>query len=148
MRFIAHRGNFEGPSEHENDPKYIVEALGRGFDVEIDVWRVKGKFFLGHDKPKYEVDISLLNQWGARLWLHCKNFEVLCYFAGPHYHYFWHETDKYTLTSDGLIWTYPRNPARYTNSVLVVEDGDDWKRYISGATYAICGDDASILEDL
>ena len=43
MKFIAHRGLFQGPDkDKENNPDQIYEALGKGFDVEIilDVMRV------------------------------------------------------------------------------------------------------------
>lgn len=56
MRLIAHRGNTSGPSEFENSPAHIVSAIKAGFDVEIDVRYIDGKFMLGHDKPTYEVD--------------------------------------------------------------------------------------------
>jgi len=38
MYYISHRGNLSGSQpEFENKPAYIVEALNKGFDVEIDV---------------------------------------------------------------------------------------------------------------
>jgi hypothetical protein len=52
MILISHRGNLNGPNpERENHPDYIWEALRAGFEVEIDVWWVEGKFKLGHDEP-------------------------------------------------------------------------------------------------
>ena len=37
MKFISHRGNLNGPiEEYENHPEYILEALKKGFNVEID----------------------------------------------------------------------------------------------------------------
>ena len=45
MKLISHRGNLEGPNpERENHPDYIYGALQAGYDVEIDVWWVEGKF--------------------------------------------------------------------------------------------------------
>ena len=39
MIYISHRGNIEGKSEkNENNPEYIMKAVDKGFDVEIDVW--------------------------------------------------------------------------------------------------------------
>ena len=39
MILISHRGNLKGINpQRENEPLYIVEALEKGFDVEIDVW--------------------------------------------------------------------------------------------------------------
>ena len=38
MKYIAHRGNMNGPSALENHPDHIREALQAGFDVEVDTW--------------------------------------------------------------------------------------------------------------
>ena len=51
---VAHRGNTGGKTEHENRPVYLSNAARDHF-VEVDVWYVDGKIFLGHDEPTYEV---------------------------------------------------------------------------------------------
>ena len=52
MKFISHRGNLNGPiEEYENHPEYILEALKKGFNVEIDVRVKNDTFYLGHDFP-------------------------------------------------------------------------------------------------
>ena len=57
MKFISHRGNTDGPNlEWENDPSRIEEVLEKGYDVEIDVWKIGSKLFLGHYGPEYTVD--------------------------------------------------------------------------------------------
>ena len=73
MKLIAHRGNINGPNkEKENHPDHINDALKIGYDVEIDIWHVNCKWYLGHDEPKYEVtDYSFLQKDG--LWIHAKN---------------------------------------------------------------------------
>ena len=49
---ISHRGNIDGRNvEYENNPNYIEAAINLGYDVEIDVWFIDGKFMLGHDEP-------------------------------------------------------------------------------------------------
>lgn len=72
---ISHRGNIDGPNEDlENTVEYIREAAKK-FRVEIDVWYIDGKFFLGHDKPGDEIDkLFLLSD---ALIVHCKNYEAL-----------------------------------------------------------------------
>ncbi len=41
MFLISHRGNISGKlPERENTVDYIQEALGLGYDVEVDVWMV------------------------------------------------------------------------------------------------------------
>ena len=46
MIYISHRGNLDGKSEKdENNPEYVMNAVKKGFDVEIDVWFKEGNFF-------------------------------------------------------------------------------------------------------
>lgn len=110
---IAHRGNTQGPSDKENSPQHLMAALLQGLDVEADVWFKNGKLFLGHDKPVYEMPRLFLNELSQRFWFHCKNLEALDYFSVsfPGLNYFWHESDKYTMVSSGVIWTYPGEEA-------------------------------------
>ena len=106
MKLISHRGNLNGkiPKE-ENSPKYILNALKEGFDVEIDVWYKDDNFFLGHDGPEYEVETKFLEN--KKLWCHAKNLDALFNLSKTNSIYFWHQEDDYTLTSNGYIWTYP-----------------------------------------
>jgi len=106
MKYIAHRGNLNGPNPNkENNPDYITEALKQGYDVEIDVWYEDNRYFLGHDKPQYEVDIGFLKN--SSFWCHAKNIDALNMMLNYNINCFWHEDDSVTLTSKGLIWTYP-----------------------------------------
>lgn len=106
MIFISHRGNLNGTnSDRENSPSYIEEALNQGFDVEVDVWFVDGKFYLGHDSPQYETDYKFLVN--EKLWCHAKNIEALLEMKKYVIHYFWHEKDTVTLTSKNYVWAYP-----------------------------------------
>jgi len=108
MIYISHRGNLKGRNvERENEPEYIDEAINAGFDVEIDMWWVDGRVYLGHDEPKYEVDNEWLVDRVDKLWVHCKNVELLNWIRSTILHYFWHEEDTLTLTSKQHIWVYP-----------------------------------------
>lgn len=112
MKLIAHRGNTEGPNPlEENKIEYIEEAIENGFDVEIDIWFFPqtNQFFLGHDKPDYPATIFWLAKNIDKLWIHCKNIDALYEFSSntSGYNYFWHDTDRYTLTSKDYIWAYP-----------------------------------------
>ena len=72
MILISHRGNIDGPNEAmENNPIYINTALESGYDVEVDVYSVSGKCFLGHDIPQYEVEWDYLSN--SKFWCHAKN---------------------------------------------------------------------------
>lgn len=107
MIIIAHRGNTNGPQPSlENDPRYLQEAIDKGYSVEVDVWLWGGNFMLGHDTPQYYPvnDQFLLS---SKVWCHAKNIEGLLALQNMRANCFWHETDKYTLTSHGYVWTYP-----------------------------------------
>ena len=106
MILISHRGNIDGPNHDlENSPDYIETALSAGYDVEVDVWFEKAKWYLGHDKPEYQVDEKVFShsQW----WCHAKNIEALEGLMKLGARCFWHQEDDVTLTSDGYLWTYP-----------------------------------------
>jgi hypothetical protein len=125
MILISHRGNINGKNpEKENHPSYIQEALSQGYQVEIDVWYKYG-WWLGHDKPQYQWDKDI---FPTGVWCHCKNVEALNMFrTNVQYpclcEYFWHQTDDYTLTSGGYIWTYPGKQLGYFfNSIAVLPE--------------------------
>ncbi len=103
MKFISHRGNISGPvPELENKPDYINQALNFGYEVEIDVWYVNSKFFLGHDSPKYEISLEFLKN--KKLWCHLKNIEAFKQISKLNdIHWFWHEEDKLAITSKGYV---------------------------------------------
>ena len=106
MIFISHRGNLRGPNpKYENSPEYVLTALNQGYEVEIDVWFINNRFMLGHDSPKYSIEESFLLK--ENIWCHAKNFEALIELKKLNAHYFWHESDSYTITSKNIIWAYP-----------------------------------------
>jgi hypothetical protein len=108
MIYISHRGNLKGRNtERENQPEYIDEAITAGFDVEIDLWFIDGRTYLGHDEPQYEVDDKWFGARADKLWVHCKNVESLNWIRSTILHYFWHENDTLTLTSKQYMWAYP-----------------------------------------
>jgi len=109
---IAHRGNLNGPNpEEENRPEYIKKSIALHFQCEVDVWKIENDWFLGHDEPKYRVDFKFFKDHQHDLWLHCKNEDALYYFYRTFdrkdFNFFWHDTEKYILTSRGDIWCYP-----------------------------------------
>jgi hypothetical protein len=112
MILISHRGNIDGkiPSV-ENHPSYIDTALNLGYDVEIDVWYVDDKLYLGHDVPQYEVSLEWLELRSPSLWIHCKDMNSLSYFneysnkISSQFNYFSHDVDMGVLTSHNYIWS-------------------------------------------
>ena len=109
MILISHRGNLDGKNEKfENHPEYILEAKKKGFEVEIDVWFQNNNFYLGHDKPQYKIDQNFLED--EKFWCHAKSPKALFELSKINCHYFWHDTDDYTITNKGYIWIYPNKP--------------------------------------
>ena len=109
MIFISHRGNTHGTNPNrENHPDYIDEAITHGFVVEIDVWFLNYKWWLGHDKPQYNLSPQLFAYDTNNLIFHAKNptaLEKLMEYSDKHF--FWHQEDEYTITSNGIVWVYP-----------------------------------------
>lgn len=123
MIIIAHRGNLNGPNpDKENHPDYIMEAFKSGFDVEIDLRLIDNKLYLGHDIPQYEINKDFLFLSG--LWIHCKNIEALRFLLEykQYLNFFFHDKDNCTLTSQGFIWTYPKNLLITNKSIAVMPE--------------------------
>ena len=145
MKIIAHRGNLDGPNPlRENSIDYIEEAISEGFDVEIDLRHKDHNFYLGHDQPQYHVPMTWLVKWKDKLWIHCKDLESLDIISSSpvDFHYFWHEHDRYTITSLGFGWVYPGQPP-YKKSVIVLPEKSSYfdEQYAkSNRFYAVCTD--------
>ena len=140
MILISHRGNLKGPHPDENHPDYILRALVAGFNVEIDVWFINGKFKLGHDEPTYDFPFELFENHFSKLWLHCKNVEAMVAlneFPNENLlNYFFHQEDDITLTSKGYIWAYPgKQPIKNSIAVMPELNKDDLTQAIG-----ICSD--------
>ena len=139
MKLISHRGNIHGSNkELENNPNQIDICIKMGYDVEVDLRydELTGSVWLGHDKAQYPITWYWLSERSHELWIHCKDFKTLNEISSmPGYNYFWHQTDDYTLTSKGYIWTYPGKKVG-PKSVLVDVNGDS----IDKECYGICSD--------
>ena len=111
MIFIAHRGNINGPSERENSPAYLLEAIKEGYYVETDLWIIsysdEEKLYLGHDNPQYEIQVAFLLDIKDKLFCHCKNIHALQFIINyhPEIECFFHDVEEYVLTSKNKIWT-------------------------------------------
>ncbi len=128
-RLISHRGNINGKNELlENNPDYIEVALSKGYDVEIDLWIDNDGFYLGHDEPTYPVTLNWLVERSLKLWVHCKDLKTIEELKRLEYenginsiHYFFHNTDDTTITSQGKLWVYPgKQPIK--NSIAVMPE--------------------------
>ncbi len=139
QKLISHRGNIDGAEKNiENTTFAIEKAINNGFDCEVDLWINEKSIYLGHDKPQYKIELSFLNEFRDKLWIHCKNFEALVYMQNidHDFNYFWHENDRFTITSKGYLWTYPGN--KYSeNSVIVNLDKN---LILESNCFGICSD--------
>ena len=123
MILISHRGNINGKDESkENKPSYIVDAIRKGYNVEVDFWYDNGKFVLGHDEPQYSVPLDFIENYYRYLWIHCKNHDALSKLVeidrgGVYFNYFWHDSDDVIITSKGYMWA---NPGTYIEGSIAV----------------------------
>ena len=127
MNFISHRGNLTGKGDKENHPDQIKLCVDQGFEVEIDVWSIDDKLYLGHDSAQYSIDFMFLCTTPG-LWLHCKNIEALrkCKSSQYNLNYFSIDKDDFVLTSRGNIWLSPTYRKLYKQSICVMPEDERW----------------------
>lgn len=152
-KFIAHRGNINGPSEYENKPEYILSSLSKNpfIYVEIDIWVVTTTdttigitVYTGHDYPQYKVDLSFLLDIQKRTYFHAKNHAALLYLlknikesAGI----FSHDIDPVVLTSNNELWCYPG--CETTGGICVMPEmikDDEFRKKCIDESIGICSD--------
>lgn len=140
MKLISNRGNINGVNvELENTHVYIQEAINKGYDVKIDLWVEDGKLYLGTDEPTTPLDIDWLERNHRRLWLHCRDIEVMSKFInldpnGHNIHFFWHDNAKISLTNKGYMWC---EPGEIVPGGIVYQplEGDDMEGF-----FGVCSD--------
>lgn len=158
MIIISHRGNLQGPNPAtENNPKWVEILLRDKKYVEVDLWWIKyNSYSLGHNGPQYNISIEWLLKYCNQLFLHAKDIRTLNQLQTvdtsfnfwerkfKKFHYFYHENDPCTLTSQGKIWTYPNtNNLLGANSIAVLPeqahaDKPQWDNLSN--CYGICTD--------
>lgn len=142
MLLISHRGNLSGPNESlENNPEHLEHVMQK-YSVEVDLRVHKNKLYLGHDECQYEIKYDWLFKNYPLLWIHCKNVEALEYCSKTVFlHYFWHNTDDYTITNKNVIWAYPGKRKVNEFTILVMPE-QHWseKEILSFEPYGICSD--------
>ena len=144
MKLISHRGNINGRNpERENSLDYVLEAL-ENYEVEIDVWFIDDKWYLGHDKPQYEIHKNDIRIRKHRLWCHAKNIDALYRLGNmnegfTNHRYFWHQGDDVTLTSTGHLWTFPGKQLTL-KSICVLPENANYSDEDLKNCYGICSD--------
>jgi hypothetical protein len=120
---ISHRGNTFGPNpKNENKPDYIMCAIGKGYEVEVDVWYDEG-LYLGHDRPTYRVSHNFFNRC---MWLHCKNKEAFEYFSVIDRLNSFIHTDGVVKTTKGYLWTAPGILLKKNSIAVMPELVEGW----------------------
>lgn len=151
MRLIAHRGVTDGNySGKENTIESIMDCLEKGYEVEVDVISdttksqyPEGYLFLGHDEPQEHL-FNLFSKIGSKrlaskIWYHCKDSVALDYFKRSELdHYFWHDKDKFTITSKGFFWTADPCACYPSGTIIVAKDIDESKRQLNTNCAGIC----------
>ena len=142
MKIISHRGNINGSDlSIENSPDQIDNCIGLGYDVEIDLRIIDNIFYLGHDTPDHVIEFEWLLKNKNNLWIHCKNLESLKHLSDSDLNFFWHQSDDYTLTSKGYVWTYPGKDV-ISKSVIVMPEkiSFDFSQLKEYDVYGVCTD--------
>ena len=144
MIYIAHRGNIGPSTEKLSTIRKIEHALSLGYEVEIDVRYSNKTIWVGHDKAEEEIPTKFLTDNSSKLWCHCKNSKALTLCLRMNLICFWHQTDDYTLTSNGYIWAYPGCTAK--GGILVMPELmtiTDFSKYLG-----ICSDKIEYYKEI
>lgn len=144
---IAHRGNHNGRNiDLENSPSYVEAAISLGFDVEVDVWLIDGKWMLGHNFPKYHVPLSFLER--SPIWTHAKNLiGYVSLYNNPKVHVFWHDKDEFTITNKGIKWAY-EGVVTHDGVVVMPERSIEITRMLRDENFrplGVCSDNFSLF---
>tara|TARA_R110002167_G_scaffold97948_15_gene258036 strand:+ start:209 stop:655 length:447 start_codon:yes stop_codon:yes gene_type:complete len=143
MICFSHRGNLRGKSGKENTIQSIIIAVNSGYHVEIDIWKIGDKIFLGHDEPDEMIDIDFLKN--PLFLCHAKNAAALEeMIKHSDIHCFWHEEDKYTITSKGYIISYPGFSHLGEKTIIMKPESHSEDL---GDCYGICSDYISYYSD-
>lgn len=136
MKIISHRGNLDGPQEHDNVISEL-EQVSKEMLVEVDVWHMEHGWYLGHDGPERAISFDFITN--PNFILHAKNLDALYKLTGTNLHYFWHQEDDFTLTSKQIIWTYPKKEVT-NRSIIVCQTLEEVEQYKTKDIWGICTD--------
>lgn len=124
MKFISHRGNIDGRNKQtENHPDQILKAISLGYDVEIDIWDVDCKLWLGHDEPEYETTVAFLLKHHQKLLIHCKNDAALFKLHSvSELNIFTHADDPFTISSKNNLLIHPHTKTARRCGILIMPE--------------------------
>ncbi len=146
MILIAHRGNYNRVDHtQENTIPYLWEAINRGYDVEVDIWKTPTGYMLGHDKPTTQITMHEIKEISGFAWFHAKNYDALLSLTRDGHHVFAHDQDLWTLTSRNIIWSHKRQPNDY--GIVCMPDLALDRDIMKTAT-GICHDRLDLVEEI
>lgn len=142
MKLISHRGNYDGVNpERENKPSYIDTAISMGYEVEVDIRYIDGKFYLGHDTPDTLITVTWIEKRKNNIWFHCKNLESAKELSKiENVKFFCHSNDNYVLTSTKHIWVHDLNLPIDDTCIIPLLGEQSIKNFKHKVVYAICTD--------
>ena len=117
FKLIAHRGLLRGPSkEKENNLELLKNnIINYPFMInEVDIW-IDKKIYLGHEESNHFIDPDFLIENSKNLILHIKHINSNNIYSSKYLdllhnncHFYSHDTDDFTVTNRGWIWSHPR----------------------------------------
>lgn len=143
MKIISHRANLYGiDNSRENNPIYIDECIQKGFDVEIDLRVKPDGFYLGHDNPVYKISDDWLIKRSGNILVHIKEIETLNFVLEKKIdiHYFCHQDDDFTFTSNNLIWCHNLNLSMNNKTIIPLLSLEQINSYYFDNIHAVCSD--------
>jgi hypothetical protein len=148
MKLISHRGNIIGPNPtRENTPSYIDTAISAGYEVEVDINYMNGKFYLGHDTPDYEISETWMMMRKDNIWFHCKNLDAASRIGVlDGFKFFCHTSDAFVLTSTNHVWVHDLEMNLGVRCIIPLLSDIDVKKYNGNIPYAVCTDYISLAE--
>lgn len=138
-KFIAHRGNIQGPNPHfENNIDSIRHALMHGFGVEVDLrceylaYYRGNNFYLSHDKnftAEITPTINIKSLDNENILVHCKDNESYNYlmsnFSEYYYLDFFKQEDEMEVkTFRGKRLFHQNNTENWDKNTVLVWLGD------------------------
>lgn len=145
--FISRRGNLKGPNfKRENSPDYIIEAINRGFDCQIDLQILEEVIYLGMN-PRYIIDVDFLLINAEKLWIHCLNINSIDYLLQfPELNVYLHENDSCVLTSKKNVWDCKHNELSLKNTINAMPEWNGWKT--NAKSLGVCSDYIMYVRDV
>lgn len=117
FKLIAHRGLLEGPSKELENSLILIKNNFKKYPFiinEIDIW-IEKKIFFGHEISGQIVEPSFLIENSKNLILHIKNIDTkfpesieLFKLLNNKCHIYAHDSDNFTITNKGWIWSHPK----------------------------------------